>query len=169
MFEPYWEYRLFLYMITGILAEFFFTSICNLINPNFLRSWNVHQKELTVDSPSWRDSGRDARALGYSFLWMLPIYMLMIAIEPTKELMSSWGISIWIRALIYVLVLWGVEYFTGWLIEKISGRCPWDYSASKWNLHGYIRWDFFPSWYGFMLFMDWLSGKFVELSPAIFG
>lgn len=165
LFQPGWQYRIVLYIIFGIVSEFLFTATADLIHPQFVKSWNVHGKESVTTPPSWRITGRDPRGLGYSFLWMLPIYALLIFIEPLKESLKD--IPFLLRGILYVLILWGVEYCTGFLIKKITGRCPWDYSASKTNIHGYIRLDFFPLWYAFVLIAEWMSTKFVELTPAI--
>ena len=151
------EYRIPLYIIYGLVSELLFTAIADLINPNFLKSWNVFGKEKSIR--------RDVTAIGYSFLWMIPIYPLLAFIEPMHELMKDF--PIFIRGLIYVLALWIVEYVSGWLIKKISGRCPWDYSASRWNVGGFIRIDFLPVWFVFILTAEWLSEKFILLTPAI--
>jgi len=165
LFEPGWGYRLPLYIILGVVCEFLFTAIVDLINPRFLKSWNAFQKESSDEVPSWRIQGRDIRMQGYSFLWMLPIYALMILIEPLKEVFSE--VSFLLRGVIYVVGVWVLEYIAGFIIKKISGRCPWDYSEAKYNLHGYIRFDFFPFWFALMMFIEWMSGKFILLTPAI--
>ncbi|MBI4410860.1 MAG: hypothetical protein HY541_00045 [Deltaproteobacteria bacterium] len=165
LFSNDWPIRLPLYIIFGIVCEFLFTSTADLIKPNFVKSWNVVADKATVSPPDWRLRGRDPRLMGYSFLWMIPIYALLIFIEPAGRLLSP--LPFYLRGIIYVIALWIVEYTTGFLIKKISGRCPWDYSASRFNLHGYIRWDFFPFWFVFMLSAEWLSSKFVLLTPAI--
>ncbi len=167
------EYRIPLYIIYGLVSELLFTAIADLINPNFLKSWNVFDPSplpLPLKGGGIKGGGdpgrmRNPKAIGYSFLWMLPIYALLALIEPAHELMKNF--PIFIRGFIYVLALWSVEYISGALIKKISGRCPWDYSASRWNLSGFIRLDFLPVWFVFVLTAEWLSGKFILLTPAI--
>lgn len=165
LFAPDWIYRIPLYIIYGLVCEFLFTSLSDLIYPQFVKSWNVFGSQIRSNPPTWRVQERDPRGQGYSFLWMIPIYALLIYMEPASVLMKN--IPLAIRGIIYVILLWAVEYITGFLIKKISGRCPWDYSASKYNLHGYIRWDFFPFWYLFVVMAEWLSVKFIALTPAI--
>lgn len=150
-------YRLPLYILYGLTAEFLFTALADLINPSFLKSWNVFSKPPTKQY--------DPKAIGYSFLWMLPIYALLVFIEPASVLMKNFPWAV--RGILYVLALWLIEYASGWLIKKISGKCPWDYSASRWNLGGFIRLDFFPIWFVFMLTAEWLSRKFILLTPAL--
>lgn len=156
LFQTGFLYRIPLYIIYGLVSEFLFTAIADLIHPNFLKSWNVF---------GTRARGRGRTAIGYSFLWMLPIYALLALIEPAHELMKNF--PIFIRGFIYVLALWIMEYISGWLIKKMSGRCPWDYSASRWNIGGFIRLDFLPVWFVFVLTAEWLSQKFILLTPAV--
>lgn len=162
---PDWLYRIPFYIIYGLVCEVLFTAICDLISPKFIKSWNVFGKESSARSPSWRFDGRDPRAVGYSFLWMIPIYGLLVFMEPVSRGLSPlpWPV----RGMIYVLVLWIMEYLTGFLIKKISGFCPWDYSASRFNLHGYVRFDFFPFWFAFMMMAEGLSRKLILLTPAL--
>lgn len=164
LFEPGVVLRIPLYIITGITCEFFFTGLANLVYPSFLKSWNVFGREFSAMPPAWYDT-RDGRAVGYSFLWMIPIYSLLILMEPLFQWLNPLHWSM--RGVIYALMLWAVEYSTGWFIEKIIGRCPWDYRFSRTNIHGYIRLDFFLFWVGFMLLAEWLSGKFILLTPAL--
>jgi uncharacterized membrane protein len=96
---------------------------------------------------------------------MIPIYSLLVFMEPMSRIFS--GVPLLLRGSIYVLIVWIVEYTSGFLIKSISGRCPWDYSHSHWNFHGFIRWDFFPFWFSFMLLAEWLSRKLILLTPAI--
>jgi hypothetical protein len=153
--------RIPIYIAVGIITEVLFTSLADLINPNFLSSWNAKQ-EATNQNHSGK---RDTRAVGYTFLWMLPIYSLMICLEPLSELIKNWH---WVlRGFFYLGIVWFTEYCGGWIIKKISGRCPWDYSYSKYSFHGFIRWDFAPFWFGYGLFVEWFAGKLVLLTPTL--
>ena len=146
-----------LYIIIGIVSEVLFTALCDLCNPQFLASWNVHQA-----SPR---ASRNPRAVGYTFLWMLPIYACLILIEPVSQSIAP---LFWFwRGLIYMSILFGVEFVTGGLIQFFTGKCPWDYRASKFSVCGWIRLDFAPVWFGFGMFIEWLSPKLIALTPAI--
>ncbi len=42
----------------------------------------------------------------------------------------------------------GLEYATGWLLRRLTGRCPWDYADSgRRTLSGLVRPDYAPFWY----------------------
>ncbi len=161
LFYPDPLIRLPLYAAFGLVAEILFTGIMDLVYPRFLSSWRVKQpfgKAAEV-------VGRDSRAVGYTFLWMIPIYMALILIEPLSQWVAGW--SWFFRGLVYLGFLWIGEYISGVLIKKISGVNPWDYSYSKYSVGGYIRWDFAPLWFGFGLLVEFMSQKFVALTPAI--
>lgn len=136
--------RFVLYGLGGICAEVFFTA-------------------LTESLPR-----RDWRLLGTSYLWMFPIYgMLVFLYEPVHDLIryAPW----WGRAVIWALGFTAVEWISGWLIARFSGRCPWDYVAAgkRFAINPYIRWDFFPVWAIVGLALEAVHDFLVRLTPAI--
>ncbi|MDO8518542.1 MAG: hypothetical protein Q7T11_00065 [Deltaproteobacteria bacterium] len=155
-------YRIPLYMSLGLVTEVLFTGFVDLAAPRFLESWRVKNPDPRNRAAPSRS---DPRAVGYTFLWMIPCYALLVFLEPLTAWLSAW--PLWLRGFVYLPLFWMGEYTTGFLIKKISGYCPWDYSYSKYSLHGYIRWDFGPLWYAFTLIVDIFSRKFILLTPAI--
>lgn len=160
-FYPDIAVRLPLYIAFGLVTEILFTGISDLIWPTFLQSWRV--KNLMPDPPI--PERRDPRAVGYTFLWMIPIYALLAFVEPMSRWMAD--MAWFVRGMAYLVFIWLCEYFTGMLIKKITGHCPWDYSYSKFSFQGYIRWDFAPLWFIFGLIVEFFSEKFVLLTPSI--
>lgn len=54
----------------------------------------------------------------------------------------------YIRGILYTIVIFTIEYMSGWLLDSLLGRCPWDYSSSTaYHINGYIRLDFAPVWF----------------------
>jgi len=90
---------------------------------------------------------RDPRLAGHTTLWMFPIYALVYpALNALWPRIAAWP---WFaRGLLYVPLIYAVEYASGWLIRKSTGRCPWDYGKARWSVHGLIRLDFAPLWLG---------------------
>jgi len=89
---------------------------------------------------------RSPRLMGKSYLWMFPIYALaypfLLLLHP---LLGHWA---WpLRGLLYVALLYGVEFLAGWLLHRSTGACPWDYGQARWSVRGYIRLDYFPAWF----------------------
>lgn len=117
----------------GVTTEIFFTSISDAII-NYFNNTNI-----------------DWRLIGKSYAWMFFIYGLAGILFPLvfSKLKS---LHLILRLLIYVSVIFGIEYLSGWLLDIFTGSCPWFYT-SKYAIHGYIRLDYAPFWamFGFML------------------
>ncbi len=109
---------------------------------------------------------RDWRLLGHTSLWMFPLYGLLAPLyEPLHDFLRPWH---WfMRGVIYLLGIWLVEYITGWLLRKLTGKCPWDYSQLRGNLHGLIAWEYAPVWFAAGLLLEPVHNFFVRLTPAI--
>lgn len=84
--------------------------------------------------------------MGYSSLWYLPLYMLTpLFLIVTSSLVFPRHILI--RGLIYMTVIFVIEYTGMFLLRKLLGSSPSEasYHASKWNIHGLIRLDYAPA------------------------
>lgn len=113
-----------------------------------------------------RGKQRDWRLLGQTALWMFPIYGLAAPLyEPLHDFLRPWH---WfMRGSIYVIGIWLVEYATGWLLRRLTGKCPWDYSHLRGNLHGLIAWEYAPVWFVFGLALERVHDFLVRLMPAV--
>ncbi|WP_224371547.1 putative ABC transporter permease [Hyalangium versicolor] len=97
----------------------------------------------------------DLRLMGYSYLWMHPIWGAGLLLgERLTGMLQRVGLSRATRALVGMAVCFAVEYVAGAVLVAAIGRCPWDYSASPWNVNGLIRLDYAPFW--------WLCGWLYE-------
>ncbi len=109
----------------------------------------------------------DWKLKGTTYVWMFPIYGLIVFLyEPVHDAIRSWP---WLaRGLLYVLGFFAIEYFAGWLLKRLTGSCPWDYSAwSKWSVHGYIRLDYAPIWFLVGLGLEPIHDFLARLTPLI--
>lgn len=101
-------------------------------------------------------TSRDPRLKGYTYLWMLPIYAMVYpfcaVLVPRMRLYPAL-----VRGLCYVLIIYAVEYGSGWLLRRLAGQCPWEpeYRKAKWHVHGLIRLDFAPAWLTAALIFEW--------------
>src|SRR5688572_2372902 len=125
--SPMWV-RFIIYGLLGIFAEVLVSAI-------------LHK---------WEGKERNWSLRGQSYLWSFPLYGLIApAFEPLHDALRPWP---WvIRGLIYCAGFWTVEYAAGRFLRYGLGACPWSYANCRYNLHGLIRWDFFPLWFGFGL------------------
>ena len=80
-----------------------------------------------------------------TYLWMFPIYGVVIVFEPLHDIIRSW--PAWRRGTVWMLLYFAVEYSTGWLLSVMLGTVPWDYSQAALNIHGLIRLDYAPAWF----------------------
>ncbi|HMA35992.1 MAG TPA: hypothetical protein VKY74_16130 [Chloroflexia bacterium] len=121
--------------------------------------WTALPKRRPID---WRLSGN-------SYLWMFPLYGLVAPLyEPVHTALRDAGIIWPVRGLIYAAGIMGLEVLTGWLLQRLTGRCPWDYTPhARWHWHGYTRFDYAPLWFGVGLALEPLHDFLVRLTPAI--
>src|SRR5262249_25636980 len=73
--------------------------------------------------------------MGTTYLWMFPVYgLLAVAFEPAHDALR--GRPWLLRGAIYAAGILAVEYAAGWLLRRLVGRCPWDYSHARLAVHG---------------------------------
>ncbi len=87
----------------------------------------------------------DKRLIGHTYLWMFLIYGCAIFLEPIHNLIINW--PLWMRGVIWVILIYFMEYISGSLIKYYIGECPWDYGGKKYAVRGLIRLDYAPAWF----------------------
>ncbi|WP_330387270.1 putative ABC transporter permease [[Clostridium] polysaccharolyticum] len=107
--------------VIGWCLECLWTGLGSLIGKNFDRKLTCHTS-----------------------LWMFPIYGMAAFIYPiSKKIKSQCTL---LRGGVYSLLILITELVTGELLKKF-GACPWDYSKSKFDFDGVIRFDYIPIWF----------------------
>lgn len=109
---------------------------------------------------------RDWRLTGHSYLWMFPIYGLLAPLgEPVHNFIRPhfWAL----RGLVYLAGIWAVEFAGGWLLEKLTGKCPWDYSHLRGNIGGIITLEYAPVWFLFGLGFERVHDVLLKLTAAL--
>lgn len=91
--------------------------------------------------------------IGQSSLWMFPIYGCAAIISPLSRAYRK--CSTFVRGLVYMVHIFFGEFFFGMILKRFR-ICPWDYSASPFNIDGIIRLDYAPLWFGLGLFYEFL-------------
>lgn len=111
--------RYFLYGLLGWIIEIIWTGLESFVNG-------------------------DLRLLGFTNLWMFFVYGSAVFLEPLHDLISTWR---WpVRGLLWLGVIWGIEYISGLLLVSILGVYPW-YYTSPLSIHGVITLEFAPVWF----------------------
>ena len=80
-----------------------------------------------------------------TYLWMFPIYGLA-GLSMPLFLAFRKHCSLWLRVGFYVSAIFAVEFVTGWLLQWMTGACPWDYGDRLFSVRGFIRLDYAPLW-----------------------
>lgn len=87
----------------------------------------------------------DVRLSASTYLWMFPIYGMAILMEPIHHRIRAWPFLL--RGLVWLLIIWIIEYGSGGMIRSITGSSPWDYTGTTpWQVNGLIRLDMAPLW-----------------------
>jgi len=110
--------RFIIYGAVGCLMEVFFTGLYALKSKNFKLSSNTS-------------------------LWMFFIYGMVVFLEPLFRLISP--LNFLLRGIIYASFILLGEFITGSLLKR-ADICPWDYSHSRFNVKGVVRFDYLPAW-----------------------
>ena len=103
----------------------------------------------------------DKKLVGYTYLYMFPIYGCAVFMEPVFMLLHSTNFVV--RGLIYMLCIFSAEYVSGYILERAVGVCPWDYSRVKYSVDGFIRLDFAPIWFAVGLWFEYVYIKILYI------
>lgn len=108
---------------------------------------------------------RDVAATASTSLWMHPIYGSGgLLLERIARSTHRWPKVL--RACGYVPAIYGVEYGAGWLLRRLVGRCPWDYSNSRFHLSGLVRADYAPIWFVVAWLFEHIRHRLAESRPG---
>ena len=111
-------HRYLIYGLIGICLEIFWTGLESLLNNNY-----------TMEAKT--------------SIWMFFIYGLAVFFEPIHHKMK--GINPMIRGLLYMVLIYTVEFLTGGILKILLGACPWNYT--DWgSFYGLITLSFMPVW-----------------------
>ncbi|HBG75941.1 hypothetical protein QBE55_00300 [Eubacteriales bacterium mix99] len=130
--------RFILYGFTGWGIEIIWTGLGSLLQGNYKLS-------------------------GYTSIWMFFIYGCAVFLERIHDRIAHlpWGI----RGLIWVLLIYCIEYISGFLMDSLFGICPWHYTG-KFAMNGYINFSFAPAWFVAGLLFERLHKSLDELGIA---
>ena len=143
--------------MTAVLVRFFIYGAlgwCGEI------TWTALMNRLLGHTRNWL-------LMGETSLWAFPMYgSIAFLYEPLHNWLRPQFFLL--RALAYLLGFWAVEYAGGWLILKITGLMPWDYTSSPGgSLHGLIRWNFVLVWPLVGLALEPVHDFLVRLTPYL--
>lgn len=98
----------------------------------------------------------DGALTAKTYLWMFPIYGLAALAEPLFLALRKYC-PLWQRLGMYTFSIFLVEFLTGWLLQAVTGACPWDYGDRLFSVMGFIRLDYAPLWAALGYFFEEVS------------
>jgi hypothetical protein len=114
------------YAMGGVFTEILFTS---------LKSLYLHQ---------------DFMLHGNTQLWVVGIYAGGgFIFEGVHRRISV----AWLRVVMYVALIYMLEYSAGWGLRSVLGECPWHYHEPG-NVHGLVQLNYLPLWFVFATIAD---------------
>ena len=93
----------------------------------------------------------DTTLSGFTTLWMFPIYGCAVFLEHIHDIIRKW--PFYIRGLLWVLIIYGIEYTSGLLLSRILGIYPWHYEGVL-AIDGFVRLDYAPAWFVAGIFFE---------------
>lgn len=94
----------------------------------------------------------DLSLKGFSSLWMFLIYGLGLFLEPIHDRIR--GLHWFRRGLIWTMLIFAIEYGSGWFIWAVTGHYAWFYNGTPFAVNGLIRLDYAPAWFGLGLLFE---------------
>jgi uncharacterized membrane protein len=127
----------------GITTEIFFTAISSVV-----------ESILNHEAINWC-------LLGFSYIWMFPIYGLISFLAQTVlGFLSKY--PLFLRMFIAAIVIFIVEFISGFILDQLTGSCPWEYKHG-YHVMGYIQLEYLPAW---MLFVFMIEKIYTFLDKA---
>ncbi len=102
---------------------------------------------------------------GHSYVWMFFIYGVGAVLFPLVHRHLR-GFQLLLRIFLVALGIFVVEFITGFILDKLTGHCPWQYT-SRWNIMGYIRLDYLPAWMGFAYIIERADELFEKMTGTL--
>lgn len=103
----------------------------------------------------------DVKLSGHTTIWMFFIYGLAVFLEPVHNILREK--SVILRGGVYVILIFIIEYSTGFFLKMLIGICPWDYSNSPFSVNGIIRIDYAPVWFAAGMLFEKLHDALVKI------
>lgn len=86
----------------------------------------------------------DATLMSFTNLWMFFIYGSAVFLEPIHDIIAGWR---WpVRGIIWVILIWGIEYTSGMVLYNLLGIRAWVYTG-PFAIEGLVKLDYAPAWF----------------------
>ena len=102
----------------------------------------------------------DIKLSAQTYVWMFLIYGLAVFLEPIHNIIRHW--SVIARGGVYTILIFSIEYLTGWLLKILIGVCPWCYEDSL-AINTFITLRFIPVWFTVGLLFEKAHDFFIRV------
>ncbi len=109
----------------------------------------------------------DRTLSGHTQLWVFPLYgSLAFLYEPLHDFLRAYPLII--RGAAYAVGFMVVELIAGFVIAKLVGKVPWDYTdKTRWRVGAYMRYDYAPLWFLAGLALEPVHDFLVQVTPVL--
>lgn len=91
-------------------------------------------------------------------------FMTGYRVDPVEPIHNALRHHPWpLRGLVWMVLIFVIEFLSGWLLRRLTGRCPWDYACVSTNIHGLVRLDYAPLWFIFGLLLEHLHDTLARI------
>ena len=90
--------------------------------------------------------------MGFSSLWMIPIGSACIIISTIFH--DYFNIPSWIKLFISMILVWSIEFLSGYFFNIKLGLHLWSYIGFPFNIMGQITFAYLPVW-GLLIPLGW--------------
>lgn len=102
----------------------------------------------------------DWTMIGFSSIWMFPIYGMMVLLEPVHDRIRN--VPIIVRGGVYTVLIFSGEFLSGMFLKIILGKCPWNYGNDIYSIYGIITLKYIPVWFVFGLLFEILHDFLIK-------
>lgn len=117
----------------------------------------------------------DWNATGQTYLWMFGVYAVagtaLAAVRNSVKISANqYANAVLLTFLVYVPMIYGFEFLSGWILLKVIGSVPWQYESGV-TVMGLIRLDYAPFWFLLALLFEPIAEYMKKLNlfpePAV--
>ncbi|MEA4826883.1 putative ABC transporter permease [Clostridium sp. JNZ J1-5] len=128
--------RFIIYGLTGLCMEVFWVAF-----------WSLVRGDISM--------------VGHTSIWMFPIYGLAVFLEYIHNEIRH--LPTILRGGVYTLLIFSIEFISGWIFRNLLGVSPWDYSGTPFSVYGLIRLDYAPAWFVAGILFEKLHDRLMEI------
>jgi uncharacterized membrane protein len=109
----------------------------------------------------------DWKLEGFTQWWTFPLYgQIATLFEPLHNRLRALPFPL--RGLIYAAGFILMEFSAGELIQRFTGKIPWDYTGkTRWHFRGTTRFDYAIIWFFYGLALEPIHDYLAQVTPAL--